>query len=119
MNLVSISSFITLVGFLDCVTIKMKTTKETTTETTTIKIKRVTVEGSRWSSTGCDFWGNDIQIFSSSSVTSCSNSCLQNNDCTHYTFNGDINQCYLKNGYVTKNDATPWYSDNVVCGIPR
>ena len=58
-------------------------------------------------------------MFSFSNVLMFAKVQYANVQCTHYTFNGDIKKCYLKNGYATKNDATPWYSDNVICGIPR
>ena len=96
-------------------TVKIITTVQIiATVKTVTPVTKIITNFTVWSKSSCDFFGSDIR---SGSAKNCMNKCFANVQCTHYTFNGDINLCYLKFGYVTANNVTQYNSTNVVCGI--
>ena len=67
----------------------------------------------------CDFKGNDIGSVMSTSA-SCRTSCLNNNDCTHYTWtNFNSGTCWMKSGQVNRTNAIFTNDYSMECGIPK
>ena len=66
----------------------------------------------------CKFQGNDIGSVKGTSV-SCRASCLNNNDCTHYTWTNDNpGTCWMMSGQVNRKDAILTNDYSMECGIP-
>lgn len=67
---------------------------------------------------GCEF-DDDENNFHAEKVNSyeCTNLCDMYRDCSHFTFKNET--CWLKSGFVTKNEAKEYQDFSMLCGIAR
>jgi hypothetical protein len=68
-----------------------------------------------WSN-GCFFKGASLTSLIVKNVQDCKKQCKLAGDCTHYHYQDSVKKCWLKEGLVSKTNATK-IKDNVVCGI--
>lgn len=69
--------------------------------------------------TSCDFVNNDL-FNARTSKDECFQKCNQTSGCTHFTWsNWNSGTCWMKKGYVEKDDAFANADVDMICGIVR
>jgi WD40 repeat protein len=95
----------------------MKSTSVSSTSTSTAT-SMPTSTSILWQASSCDFDYSDFAQINFSNGFSCAEQCSVTLGCTHFTWNGNTNVCYMKYARFLSTDSFNLsVSDNGICGI--